>query len=181
MKNRQITISKFLSKRLRHSPESIGIALDSAGWTSIDGLLAAAAAHGFAISRAELDEVVAHCEKQRFAVDASGTRIRANQGHSVALDLQLPTAVPPAELFHGTVAKFLDAILAQGLKKMGRQHVHLSVDIATAEKVGARRGKPVVLRIDAAKMAADGCTFWLSANGVWLVDAVPPRYLRSEP
>lgn len=164
-------LSKRLSRHLRHAPEEAGLQLDAAGWVEIDALLAA-----LGISRAELDEVVVTSDKQRFAVD--GDRIRANQGHSVAVALDLPVAVPPDELYHGTVARFLDAIRAEGLRPMQRHDVHLSPTRETAERVGARRGAAVVLRVDAAAMRADGHEFRVSANGVWLTAAVPPAYLR---
>ncbi|HET9993689.1 MAG TPA: RNA 2'-phosphotransferase [Kofleriaceae bacterium] len=170
-------ISKFLSLVLRHEPARIGIALDSAGWTDVDALLAASAAHGVAITRAELVQVVASSDKQRFALSPDGARIRANQGHSVEVELELAPAVPPARLYHGTVDRFLASIRAQGLVKGERHHVHLSADVATAQKVGGRRGQPVVLVVRAADMVAAGHTFFVSANGVWLTDAVPAAFL----
>ncbi|MGP9019748.1 RNA 2'-phosphotransferase [Streptomyces sp. BR1] len=173
---RTVKVSKYLSKHLRHRPERIGIALDPQGWVDIDTLLRAAAAHHFPISRAELDHVVAVNDKRRFAVE--GDRIRASQGHTVEVDLALPEAEPPAYLYHGTVARSLDAIRAEGLRPMARHHVHLSADRETATRVGARRGRPVVLSVDAAAMRRDGHVFRVSANGVWLTDSVPPRYLR---
>ncbi len=169
-------VSKYLSKHLRHQPERIGLALDEGGWVEIDTLIAAAAAHGFPVTRAELDHVVATNDKRRFAVE--GTRIRASQGHSVEVELGLPTATPPAYLYHGTVARNLDAIRAEGLRPMHRHAVHLSPDRETATRVGARRGRPVVLAVDAAAMHRDGHVFQVSANGVWLTEAVQPRYLR---
>ncbi|MEU5374937.1 RNA 2'-phosphotransferase [Streptomyces sp. NPDC005968] len=171
-----VTVSKYLSKHLRHQPERIGLTLDEAGWVEIDTLLAAAAAHGFRITRAELDHVVACNDKKRFAVE--GGRIRASQGHSVDVDLGLPPATPPAYLYHGTVARHLDAIRAEGLRPMNRHDVHLSPDRETATRVGARRGRPVVLGVDAEAMHRDGHVFHVSANGVWLTRSVPPRYLR---
>ncbi|MGW4223963.1 RNA 2'-phosphotransferase [Streptomyces bauhiniae] len=177
---RTVKVSKYLSKHLRHQPERIGLTLDPAGWVEIDVLLAAAAAHGFPISRAELDHVVAVNDKRRFAVE--GGRIRASQGHTVEVALGLPPATPPPYLYHGTVARSLDAIRAEGLRPMNRHDVHLSADRETATRVGARRGRPVVLAVDAGAMHRDGHVFHVSANGVWLTDAVPPRYLRfSEP
>ncbi|MHB9760006.1 RNA 2'-phosphotransferase [Streptomyces sp. BYX5S] len=173
---RAVRVSKYLSKHLRHQPERIGLTLDEAGWVEIDALLDAARAHGFPIGRAELERVVAENDKRRFAVD--GSRIRASQGHSVAIDLGLPEAEPPAYLYHGTVARFLDAIRREGLKPMNRHDVHLSADRETATRVGARRGRPVVLPVDAGAMHRAGHTFRISANGVWLTAAVPPRYLR---
>ncbi|GGT65496.1 putative RNA 2'-phosphotransferase [Streptomyces coeruleorubidus] len=169
-------VSKYLSKHLRHQPARIGLALDEAGWVEIDTLIAAAAAHGFPFTRAELDHVVATNDKRRFAVE--GTRIRASQGHSVEVDLGLPTETPPAYLYHGTVARNLDAIRAEGLRPMNRHAVRLSPDRETATRVGARRGRPVVLTVDAAAMHRDGHVFQVSANGVWLTQAVPARYLR---
>ncbi|MFF8649862.1 RNA 2'-phosphotransferase [Streptomyces griseoluteus] len=177
---RTVKVSKYLSKHLRHQPERIGLTLDPAGWVEIDTLLAAAAAHGFPISRAELDHVVAVNDKRRFAVE--GGRIRASQGHTVEVALGLPPATPPPYLYHGTVAGSLDAIRAEGLRPMNRHAVHLSADRETATRVGARRGRPVILAVDAGAMHRDGHVFHVSANGVWLTDAVPPRYLRfSEP
>ncbi|PBC62188.1 RNA 2'-phosphotransferase [Streptomyces sp. Tue6028] len=173
---RTVKVSKYLSKHLRHQPERIGLTLGEGGWVEIDTLIAAAAAHGFRITREELDHVVATNDKRRFAVE--GTRIRASQGHSVEVDLGLPPATPPAYLYHGTVASSLGAIRTEGLKPMSRHDVHLSPDRETATRVGARRGRPVVLSVDAAAMHRDGHVFHVSANGVWLTQAVPPRYLR---
>ncbi|MFJ3905125.1 RNA 2'-phosphotransferase [Streptomyces sp. NPDC090025] len=173
---RTVKVSKYLSKHLRHQPERIGLTLDPHGWTEIDALLDAAAAHGFPITRAELDHVVAVNDKKRFAID--GTRIRASQGHTVPVDLGLPPAEPPAYLYHGTVADRLPAIRAEGLRPMARHHVHLSPDRETATRVGARRGRPIVLSVDSGAMHHAGHVFHVSANGVWLTAAVPPRFLR---
>ncbi|MFJ6631135.1 RNA 2'-phosphotransferase [Streptomyces sp. NPDC091376] len=173
---RTIKVSKYLSKHLRHQPERIGLTLDPNGWVEIDELLRAAAAHGFRITRDELDHVVAANDKRRFMIE--GARIRANQGHTVQVDLDLPVAEPPAYLYHGTVGRSLDAIRAEGLRPMARHHVHLSPDRETATRVGARRGKPVVLSVDAGAMHRAGHSFHVSANGVWLTDAVPPEFLR---
>ncbi|MFD6192603.1 RNA 2'-phosphotransferase [Streptomyces sp. NPDC060275] len=173
---RTVKVSKYLSKHLRHQPERIGLTLDEGGWVEIDTLVAAAAAHGFRFTRQELDHVVATNDKRRFAVE--GTRIRASQGHSIEVDLQLPVATPPPYLYHGTVARYLEAIRAEGLRPMNRHDVHLSPDRETATRVGARRGRPVVLPVDAAAMHHDGHLFHVSANGVWLTQHVPSRYLR---
>ncbi|MGW7068150.1 RNA 2'-phosphotransferase [Streptomyces sp. NPDC054855] len=173
---RTVKVSKYLSRHLRHQPERIGLTLDENGWVEIDALVAAAAAHGFRFTRAELEHVVAVNDKQRFAV--AGGRIRASQGHSVDVDLNLPPAPPPAYLFHGTVAHSVAAIRAEGLRPMNRHAVHLSPDRETATRVGARRGRPVVLSVDAGAMHRDGHVFQVSANGVWLTAAVPPGYLR---
>ncbi|MER7816887.1 RNA 2'-phosphotransferase [Streptomyces sp. NPDC096153] len=173
---RTVKVSKYLAKHLRHQPERIGIALDANGWVTIEELLRATAENGFPITRDELDHVVAANDKRRFMID--GTRIRANQGHTVEVDLELPVAEPPAYLYHGTVARNLDAIRAEGLRPMARHHVHLSPDRETATRVGARRGRPVVLSVDAGAMHRAGHVFHISANGVWLTDTVPPRFLR---
>ncbi|HEV2237138.1 MAG TPA: RNA 2'-phosphotransferase [Ktedonobacterales bacterium] len=177
---RLVRTSKFLSKHLRHQPERIGLRLEDGGWVAVEALLAACARHQMPITRAELDEVVARNNKQRFAFDASGTRIRASQGHSVTVNLGLEPATPPAVLYHGTGAGSVPAIERAGLLKMRRQHVHLSADIATARTVGARHGVPVIFLVDTAAMARDSYVFYRSANGVWLVDHVPPAYLRQQ-
>jgi putative RNA 2'-phosphotransferase len=171
--------SKFLSLVLRHDPARIGIVLDDAGWTEVAALLAAAAAHGVTITPDELVELVATSDKQRFALSEDGTRIRANQGHSVHVDLQLPQATPPELLFHGTVPAALASIREVGLVRGARHHVHLSADVETASRVGKRRGRPVILTIRAGAMAAAGHAFYRSANGVWLVDAVPPEFIEA--
>lgn len=172
--------SKFLSLLLRHEPERIGIELDAAGWTDVDKLLDALHAHGVELTRAELDDIVASSDKQRFALSADGTKIRANQGHSVQVELGLPTLAPPDVLYHGTVDAALSGIRAQGLVKGQRHHVHLSADIETAKKVGGRRGKPVVLAIKAGEMHRAGHAFYRSENGVWLVDHVPVQFIELE-
>jgi putative RNA 2'-phosphotransferase len=174
---RVVKVSKYLSKHLRHQPERLGLTLDSAGWVSVEELLAACARHRMAISRAELEHVVASNDKQRFAFSPDGLRIRASQGHSIAVDLDLAPDDPPPLLFHGTVAAFLDQIKREGLQPMNRHDVHLSVDTETAVRVGSRRGKPVILTIDAAAMTAAGHVFRVSDNGVWLVPSVPPEFI----
>jgi putative RNA 2'-phosphotransferase len=174
-------ISKFLSLVLRHEPRRFGITLDGAGWTDVAALLEACAAHGVVITRDELAHVIASSDKQRFALSQDGARIRANQGHSVDVELGLPPAVPPALLYHGTVDRFLASIRTQGLVKGSRHHVHLSADRETAQKVGARRGKPIVLTVRAGELAQAGHVFYRSANGVWLVDHVPPAFLDGIP
>jgi putative RNA 2'-phosphotransferase len=176
--SRLVKISKYLSKHLRHQPERIGLQLAPGGWVAVDELLAACKQHRFPISRAQLDEVVAKNDKQRFAFDSTGTQIRANQGHSVEVDLELEPSVPPDVLYHGTGHRAVESIKQMGLCKMSRHHVHLSTDIATATAVGARHGRPVVFTVDAAAMHKAGYVFYCSENGVWLVDRVPPEYLR---
>jgi putative RNA 2'-phosphotransferase len=170
-------LSRKLSYVLRHDPGALGLTLDEAGWVEVAALLAAFAADGTPLGRTELDELVAASDKQRFALDPGRDRIRAQQGHSVPVELGLPAQTPPPVLYHGTVARFLASITREGLNRQGRHHVHLSADAATARRVAARRGAPIVLTVDAATMAADGHRFYLSGNGVWLVDAVPARYL----
>jgi len=169
--------SKFLSFVLRHEPSSIGLVLDASGWAEVGDLLGACQGHGRPLTRAILEEVVATNSKSRFAFSDDKQRIRASQGHSIDVELGYAPAIPPDTLFHGTVDKHLPSIRAEGLKKILRHHVHLSADEATARVVGARHGKPVVLRIAAAKMHAASHVFYQSANGVWLTDAVPPAYL----
>ena len=173
-----VKTSKFLSLVLRHAPETIGLSLDANGWAEVDQLLAQAASHGKAITRAQLDAVVANDSKTRYAYSDDGLRIRANQGHSLAaVDIGLPPATPPAALYHGTASRFVDAIREQGLRPGSRNHVHLSATEDTAVNVGSRHGKPVVLSIDTAAMLAQGHVFYLAANGVWLADAVPATFI----
>ncbi len=177
MQPRLTKVSKYLSKYLRHAPEELGLTLQPGGWVPVDDLLAAARKHGFPITYDELVECVETNDKQRFAFDASGETIRANQGHSVDVDLQLEEREAPEVLYHGTVERFLPLILADGLIKGNRHHVHLSKDVETATKVGARRGKPVILEVAAGRLHRDGHQFFLSTNGVWLTNAVPAGYL----
>ena len=169
--------SKFLALLLRHQPERIGIELDEGGWTDVDKLLDALHAHGIDLTRAELDELVASSDKQRFAFSPDGAKIRANQGHSVQVELDLEAPTPPDVLYHGTVERALPGIRELGLVKGQRHHVHLSADLETARRVGGRRGKPVVLAIKVKEMVAAGHQFLRSANGVWLVDAVPKEFI----
>ncbi|MET9242743.1 RNA 2'-phosphotransferase [Nonomuraea sp. NPDC003709] len=173
---RLIRVSKYLARHLRHDPGRIGLTLDPNGWVPVDTLLRAAAEHGFPITAAELWKVVEANDKRRYAIEDG--RIRASQGHSVPVDLDLPAVRPPEVLYHGTVGRFLAAIKEEGLRPMNRHHVHLSPDRETATRVGARRGVPVVLVVAAGTMHAGGHEFRVSANGVWLADHVPPGYLR---
>lgn len=177
MKNTHKRISKLMSLVLRHKPEHLDLTLDENGWVKVDLLLAAMQRQGLDVDRDLLEEVVRDNDKQRFAFNEDRTQIRANQGHSIEVDVELEQKTPPSVLLHGTVEKFLDAIRESGLEKMNRQHVHLSGDLETANKVGSRRGKPVILQIDAAKMEKNGHVFYLSANGVWLTDHVPPGFI----
>jgi putative RNA 2'-phosphotransferase len=171
-----VKLSKRMSKALRHEPARVGLTLDEAGWVPVAALLAA-----LDVDRADVDEVVATNDKSRFTI-AHGSdgveRIRANQGHSVPVELGLTPLPPPERLYHGTSAAALDSIRATGLNRGGRHHVHLSADEQTARRVGARRGGAVViLTIDTAAMARAGFEFFRSDNGVWLTDEVPPEYL----
>ncbi len=175
---RRTKISKFVSLVLRHQPETAGLALEPGGWVPVDALLTGAASAGLKFTRDELHEVVRRCDKQRFGFDDTGTKIRANQGHSAEVELQFSEAEPPAELYHGTAERNRAAIERGGLLKMARHHVHLSADTGTATAVGGRHGKPIVFAVDAAAMRAAGHAFFRSANGVWLVEHVPPQYLR---
>src|SRR5438045_588771 len=163
-------LSKFLSLVLRHQPDEIGIALDPAGWTPVEELLAALSRHGKNVTRADLEFMVEHNDKKRFAFSEDGLSIRASQGHSVEVELGYVPADPPEGLFHGTVEKFLESIRRLGLVKGNRHHVHLSATTETAVAVGGRRGKPVVLTVRAAAMQTAGHPFFLSANGVWLTE-----------
>jgi putative RNA 2'-phosphotransferase len=174
---RLVRVSKYLSLHLRHQPERLGLNLAPGGWVEVDTFLDAARANGFPIARAELLRVVADNDKQRFSFDETGQRIRANQGHSVPVDLQLEPTTPPDALYHGTADRNVQAILKSGLARMSRHHVHLSATTETARRVGMRHGRPVVLAVDAAAMSRDGFVFYRSDNGVWLVDEVPAEYL----
>ena len=171
-------ISKLLSLVLRHQPEALGIQLDQNGWTKVDSLLEKLKEKSADVDFERLEQIVYANDKQRFSFNADLTKIRANQGHSVNVDVELKSQLPPALLYHGTVDKFMDGIRAEGLKKGSRLHVHLSKDLETATKVGSRRGKPIILTIFASQMAEAGHMFYLSENGVWLCDAVPPSFIQ---
>jgi putative RNA 2'-phosphotransferase len=172
-----VELSKFLSFVLRHKPDSIGIALDSQGWVSVDDLIAKSHAAGTHFTREDLFYVVETSDKKRFSLSADVRLIRAAQGHSVAVDLGLIPREPPTVLFHGTATQFVAAILAEGLKPKSRQQVHLSADEATAKRVGQRHGKPTVLKVDALRMHQQGFKFVRADNGVWLTDLVPLEFL----
>ena len=176
---RAVRISKLLSYALRHDPAALGIALDDAGYADIDAVLNGLAARGEAVSRADLEEVVATSDKQRFALE--GSKLRANQGHSVEIDLGLERRQPPEVLYHGTVSRFVESIREEGLVRGKRTHVHLSADVRTAETVGKRRGTAVVLKVLARAMHEGGHAFFLSANDVWLTEHVPARFLEIPP
>lgn len=169
--------SRLLSLILRHKPETVGLTLDENGWVEVSELLAALSRNGTPLTRRELERVVSENDKKRFAFSPDGSKIRASQGHSVTVDLDLREAHPPELLYHGTVEKFLASILQKGLLPGGRHHVHLSQDRSTAFKVGSRRGNAIILEVHARQMKEDGHRFFLSDNGVWLTDSVPVEYL----
>ena len=171
-----VSTSKFLSLVLRHKPGLIGLTLDSEGWAGIDALIHLSQSR-IPLTRDLIDRAVAENGKQRFAISEDGLRIRARQGHSIDVDLQLQSLPPPERLYHGTATRFVDAIRREGLRKRSRQHVHLSANADTATHVGSRHGKPVVLIVHAGDMAAAGHAFFLSENGVWLTDAVPAAFI----
>ena len=172
-----VRISKFLSLVLRHKPEEIGVTLDEAGWVDVETLLSACARHRFPITRQQLETVVATSDKKRFALSEDGSRIRANQGHSVEVELGYAPAQPPEILYHGTADRFIESIRRQGLIKGKRHHVHLSLTRPTAAAVGTRHGRLVLLEVRSGDMHRAGIVFYKSANDVWLTDAVPAEYL----
>jgi len=176
MKNNDVRISKLLSYVLRHKPESIGLKLTAEGWANIDELIHHSTK--VKITRDDIVRVVKNSDKQRFIISDDNKSIRANQGHSIKVDLGLTPERPPEFLFHGTATRFWDSIKAGGLKKMNRHHVHLSSDKETAERVGVRHGKLKILIVDSEKMFEAGHLFYLSKNGVWLTDKVPPKFLK---
>ncbi len=172
-----IQLSRFLSFVLRHKPDAIGLTLDPQGWASIDELLVKSDATGTRFSREDLLQIVATSDKKRFSISADGLRIRAAQGHSVTVELDLLPQEPPSMLYHGTATRFVKSILSAGLTPQARQQVHLSADEATAHRVGQRHGKPVIFKIEALRMHAKGFKFYIADNGVWLTDQVPPEFL----
>lgn len=169
--------SKRLSYVLRHAPEEVGLTLGDGGWVLIDDLLSGFREKGWAIDRHELEDVVATNDKKRFTVSEDGLRIRAAQGRSVKINSDLKAIAPPSVLYHGTANRNLDAIMREGLRPMSRQHVHLSLDVTTAKKVGQRHGKPIVLNVLSGEMATAGFVFFRADNGVWLTDQVPAEFL----
>ena len=171
-------LSIFISMILRHRPEVIDIALDEHGWADVEQLIdGVRRCREPAFDRAALDEIVATDNKQRYSYSEDGTLIRANQGHSIPVDVELPVAEPPEYLWHGTGEKYVQSIDCMGLLPRSRLYVHLSADTDTARIVGKRHGRPVIYRVHTGRMAADGHTFYLSVNGVWLTKAVPVEYL----
>lgn len=173
-----IKLSKHISRILRHEPEIIGLKLDENGWLNVDELLAGINNEGRYIDKKILDEIVATNNKKRFRYNDDQTKIRANQGHSVQVDVELVKRIPPDVLYHGTAGRFLESIKQTGIKKMKRLYVHLSKDIKTAIDVGKRHGKPIVLVIDTKAMRNDGYQFYYSDNKVWLCDDIDYKYVK---
>ena len=177
MKSEIVAASKFLSYILRHKPEAIELSLDAQGWANLDDLIRLSNLKGKQLTRRLVEDVVASNDKQRFVIDSDGSRIRARQGHSVAVDVGLIPTAPPTVLFHGTTTRFVPSIRQHGLRSGKRLHVHLSGDAELARKTGERHGPPVVLRIASGFMAEQGYIFYLSENSVWLTGHVPPRFI----
>lgn len=172
------SLSVFISLVLRHKPEAAGIELDERGWADVEKLLAGINATGRSIDRNILEKIVETDEKGRYSLSGDGRKIRANQGHSIPVDVELENAEPPEILYHGTADRFLHAIREGGLLPMNRLYVHLSKDVETAVKVGSRHGRPVVFEVEAGRMCREGIPFYLSSNGVWLTKSVKPQYLK---
>ena len=177
MKNDDITLGKFLSLILRHKPEAAGITLDREGWADTQALIRGINASGHIIDMETLERIVREDNKKRCSFNADKSKIRANQGHSIPVDVGMREALPPERLYHGTAYRFLDSIKREGIRKMSRQYVHLSGDTETAVNVGKRHGKPAVLVIDTKAMSADGYIFRISDNGVWQSEDIPWRYV----
>ena len=177
--NSDVKLGRFLSLVLRHNPSAAGITLDEHGWADVEKLLVGVNRTGRKIDMSTLERIVRENNKQRYSFNENHTKIRANQGHSVQVDVELREVEPPRYLYHGTASRFLSAIQTEGIRKMSRQYVHLSGDFETAMAVGKRHGIPVVITIDAAAMVQDGVTFYRSENGVWLCEHVDPKYFVS--
>jgi putative RNA 2'-phosphotransferase len=176
--NGKTHVSKFLSLVLRHKPEAVGISLEKDGWVETSKLITACAAKGKVFTMEDLIDIVKTDSKTRYAFNEDKSKIRANQGHTIEVKLDFECRRPPEVLYHGTFEKSLDIILKEGLSKMSRHHVHLSENLETARAVGARRGRPVILEVASGRMDMMGFVFSISANGVWLVDYVPPQFLK---
>ena len=177
--NSDIKLGRFLSLVLRHDPSAAGISLDGHGWADVKELLAGVSRTGRKIDMDNLERIVRENNKQRYSFNEDHTRIRANQGHSLSVDVELREETPPQYLYHGTATRFFPAIQREGIRKMSRQYVHLSGDFQTAMAVGRRHGSPVVITVDAQAMARDGVGFYRSENGVWLCEHVEPKYFVS--
>lgn len=171
-------ISRYIALLLRHHPEKAGLCLDEHGWVEVEALIQGVRRRYPEFNRAVLDEIVARDSKQRYAYNQDKTCIRANQGHSIPVDVELKQALPPTILYHGTGEKYVESIQKVGLIPKSRLYVHLSTDIQTAIQVGKRHGQPVVYQIDTQQMIHDGFIFYISANHIWLTKAVPVQYLK---
>lgn len=174
---KHVKLSRFLSLVLRHKPEEIGLTLDDQGYLPVDELIQGINNTGRMIDKRILDEILSSDDKQRYSYDYTGTKVRANQGHSIEVNLGLQKKTPPTILYHGTSEKFVRAIEKEGLIRKTRTYVHLSKDIETAKDVGSRRGEPVIFEIDTESMIKDDYEFYVSENGVWLTEKVPVQYL----
>ena len=170
-------MSRFLSLVLRHKPEVIGLELSKGGWARVPELITKIKASGRSIKRSDLERIVNEDDKQHYSLDQKTNRIRANQGHSIPVDLGFVAQTPPEQLYHGTATRYLESIMDEGLDRRNRQYVHLSSELETAKRVGARHGKVVVLSVAAGKMVARGMEFYLSENGVWLTEKVAVEFL----
>ena len=168
--------SKYISLILRHKPEAIGISIDEHGWANVEELIAGVS-RTQPLDMATLERIVAEDEKQRYSFNEDKTLIRANQGHSIPVDVELEEVEPPEILYHGTGEKYVASIDEKGLIPKSRLYVHLSPDEDTAKRVGQRHGKPVIYTVKSGEMHRDGISFYRSVNGVWLVKAVPVKYL----
>lgn len=177
MSNKNDKLSVFISLILRHKPETINIKLDNQGYAKVDELISGVNRTGRKLTLEILEEIVSTDKKKRYSFNDDKTKIRANQGHSVKVKVDLKECDPPTCLYHGTAKRNLDVILNNGIKKMSRLHVHLSDNINTAIQVGSRHGSPIILKVNTEKMKLDGYKFYLSENGVWLTDFVPAKYL----
>ncbi|NRT72703.1 RNA 2'-phosphotransferase [Clostridium beijerinckii] len=176
MSNKDMRISKFISLILRHKPEEIGLTLDEYGYINTSDLIKGLNKKGHKVTISDIERIVAEDGKQRYSFDNDKTKIKANQGHSIKVNLELQVVEPPEVLYHGTATRFMDSIFREGIKKQNRQYVHLSADIETATKVGKRHGELVIFKINSEQMNKDGYKFFLSENKVWLTDYVPAKY-----
>ncbi|MBN7573680.1 MULTISPECIES: RNA 2'-phosphotransferase [Clostridium] len=174
--NKDMRISKFISLILRHKPEEIGLTLDEYGYISTSDLINGLNKKGYKVTISDIERIVAEDGKQRYSFNNDKTKIKANQGHSIKVNLELQAIKPPKVLYHGTATRFMDSICREGIKKQNRQYVHLSADIETATKVGKRHGELVIFKINSEQMNKDGYKFFLSENKVWLTDYVPAKY-----
>ena len=172
-----VKISTFLSFVLRHRPDNIGIELDEHGWANVEELILGVKKKHPIMTMELLEEIVRTDDKMRYSFNEDKTLIRANQGHSIPVDVELMELVPPTLLYHGTAEKYVESIDATGLIPKSRLYVHLSADYDTAIKVGTRHGAPVIYTVDATRMHEDGHKFYRSVNGVWLTKEVPVKYL----